>query len=72
MTENSGTPSKKNMKEPGNKSSRDTIDNSWEIIDGDDCDDFVSCSKRAKLPTQSHVVESDDDDEVIDEVIYLD
>ena len=71
MTENNGTPSKKNMKEPGN-SSRDTIDNSWEIIDGDDCNDFVSCSKRAKLPTQTQVVESDEEDEVIDEVIYLD
>jgi len=55
---------KKTKTEPGTKTTREAIDNSSNMVDGD-CDDFVSSSKRPKR--SSHIVESDDDD-----VIFLD
>lgn len=54
--------SKKSKMEPGTKANREAIDNSSDMVDGD-CDDFVSSSKRPKR--SSHIVESDDDDNVI-------
>jgi len=56
--------SKKTKTGPGTKTTREAIDNSSDMVDGD-CDDFVSSSKRPKR--SSHIVESDDDD-----VIFLD
>lgn len=64
MAGKKGALSKKNTIEPGTKSTREKIDNSSEIVDGD-CDDFVSCTKRVKLSTRAHIVESDEDDELI-------
>lgn len=54
--------SKKSTMEPGRKANREAIDNSSRIVDGD-CDDFVSCSKRPKRST--HIVESDDNNDII-------
>ena len=54
--------SKKSNMEPGTKTTNGAIDNSSDMVDGD-CDDFVSSSKRPKRP--SHIVESDEDDDVI-------
>ena len=54
--------SKKSKMEPGTQSTREAIDNSSDMIDGD-CDDFVSNTKRPKR--SSHIVESVDDDDVI-------
>ena len=55
---------KKTKTEPGTKTTREAIDNSSDMVDGD-CDDFVSSSKRPKRSL--HIVESDDDD-----IIFLD
>ncbi|KAL9955233.1 hypothetical protein ACROYT_G036526 [Oculina patagonica] len=63
MAGKKGALSKKNTMEPDKKSTRESIDNS-EIVD-DDYEDFVSCAKRAKLSTTAHIVESDEDDELI-------
>lgn len=54
--------SKKSKMEPGTQATREAIDNSSDMVDGD-CDDFVSSAKRPKR--SSHIVESFDDDDVI-------
>ena len=64
MSGKNGALSKKKMMEPGTSSTRKAIDNSSKIVDGD-CEDFVSCNKRAKLSTLTHIVESDEDDDII-------
>ena len=53
---------KKSKMEPGTQATREAIDNSSDMVDGD-CDDFVSSAKRPKR--SSHIVESFDDDDVI-------
>ena len=62
MTGKNDALSKKSTMEPGTKATREAIDNSSGIVDGD-CDDFVSCSKRPKR--SSHIVESDHDNDII-------
>ena len=58
----SDTLSKKSKMEPGTQATREAIDNSSDMVDGD-CDDFVSSTKRPKR--SSHIIESVDDDDVI-------
>lgn len=48
--------------ELGRKATREAIDNSSDMVDGN-CEEFVSSTKRIKLSTP--IVESDDDNDVI-------
>lgn len=54
--------SKKSKMELGTKPTREAIDNSSDMVDGN-CEEFVSSTKRTKRSTT--IVESDDDNDVI-------
>ena len=62
MTGKSDALSKKSKMESGTQATREAIDNSSDMVDGD-CDDFVNYTKCPKR--SSHIVESVDDDDVI-------
>lgn len=57
--------------DPVAKSFTQTIDNSSEIVEDWDRDDFVSSVKRSKLSSQARAIEPVDDDDD-DEIICLD